>query len=152
MRFLDRLRKKGAIIGSIIIRDLPAHHSFIAYLAFTRVPAKDSPFPADDRGAPFHKCDYIAPIKGANDPETQPFTFKLEEPIGFYYLILRVIMARPIRDKMTFQIENFSLSEGPVEIRHNGTVTANGSVTWPGIQDDNLHEYGRLEDLIRGDA
>jgi|GEM_PF-6681176 len=152
MRFLDHLRKKGAIMGSISIRDLPDHHSFIAYLAFTRVRAKDSPFPADDPGAPFHKCDYIVPIKETNDTEVQPFTFEAEEPIGFYYLVLRVIIARRISGKMGFQIENFSLSAGPVELRTDRTVTGSGSVTWPSIADADLHQYGRLEDLMRGGA
>jgi len=151
MRFLDRFRKKGAIMGSISIRDLPAHGPFIAYLAFTKVSAKDSPFPADDPGAPFHKCDYVVPIKEVDEPEAQPFTFRAEEPIGFYYLVLRVILTR-ISGRLGVQIENFPLSAGPVELRREGTVTANGSVTWPSIADADLHEYGRFEDLIHGGA
>jgi hypothetical protein len=137
-------------MGSVSLRDLPTHHSFIAFLAFTKVSSRDSPFPRDDPGAPFHKCDFVVPIKSAGDPESLPLRFRVEKPVGYYYLVLRVTMAREIRGKLGFQIENFLLGTGPVELPRDGTVTLNGSVTWPSIADDDLHEYGRLEDLKHG--
>ena len=148
----DRFRKKGGVMGSVSIRDLPPHIAFSAYLAFTKVATRDSPFPPDDPGAPFHKCDYAVPIKDIDDPETRPFTFNLEQPTGFYYLILRVMLAREIQGKPGIQIENFSLCTAPVELRSDGTVTVNGSVTWPSMASNDLHDYGLLEDLTRGGA
>lgn len=129
MSLLDRFRKKGWVMGSISIRDLPVHDSLIAVLAFTRVSSKDSAFPSDDPGAPFHKCDYAVPIKAVDDLGAQPFTFNVREPVGFYYLVLRVTLGRRIRGKIGAQIENFPLSTGPVELRHGATLTVNGSVT-----------------------
>ena len=150
LSFLDRFRKKGEVVGAIFVKDLPEHHSLDVSLGFTRVRTRSSPFPADDPGAPFHTRDYVATVKKGSDPEIQPLSFETEQPVGYYYLVLRLMLAREIRGKVGVQIENFPLGGGAVEIRHDATVTINGSVTWPSVADEALHEYGTLEDLSRG--
>lgn len=149
MGFRGRFRRKGGVTGSISIRGLPPYRGLMAQLAFTMVSAPDSPFPADDPGAPFHKCDHIVSIKEIGEQEVNPLEFDVEAPIGYYYLTLRVTVAREIRGKLGLQIENFCVGDKPVRLRRDGIVAVDGSVTWPTMADDDLKEFGRLEDFIR---
>ena len=152
MSLLDRFRRRGEAEGTILIRELPEHHLLDITLGFTRVAGKTSPFPRKDPGAPFHVRDHVVRIKGASEPEVQPFTFQTRQPVGNYYLVLRVMMARKIRGKVGIQIENFGLGSGPLEIRRDQTLQVKGSVTWPTVPDEQLHEYGRLDELAPGGA
>jgi hypothetical protein len=152
MTFLDRFLKRSCVIGAIAIRDVPAHRSFMATLTFTKVSSESAPFPADDPGAPFHKCDYSVTIKKVADPEILPLVFEVKAPTGFYHLLLRVALAREIHGKLNVQIENFTMSAGPLELRHDRTVTLNGSFTWPQVSDDDVHNYGLLKELADGDT
>jgi len=137
----------GEVEGTISIGDLPNHHSFTASLGFTKVPTATSPFPQDDPGAPFHKRDRVLTIKEPGDPEAQPLTFHTKQPVGHYYIVLRVMLAREIRGKIGIQIENFSLSEAPAIVSTKATMQVRGSVTWPSVPDDELHSYGPVEEL-----
>jgi hypothetical protein len=150
MGFLDHFRRKGEIEIEIAIRNLPEHLWSSAYLCLTKVPLADSPFPADDPGAPLHKCDAQVVITEGPGQLTQPLIARTQQPSGFYFVLLRVMLGRKIKDTFGLQIENFNLSGGAAAARHGTPVRYKGSVTWPTVADDELHAYGPINELLGG--
>src|SRR5512140_2712223 len=116
MNLLDLFRRKGEIAIRILIRNLPTHEWSSTALCLTRVPRGDSPFPGDDAGAPFHEHHFEFVIAEGPGPVPQPLTFRTAQPVGHYFVILRVMISRRIRGKVGLQIENFNLSGGAATV------------------------------------
>ena len=152
MRLLDLVRRKGEIAVRIVIRDLPVHEWSSTMLCLTRVQSSDSPFPATDPGAPFHRVDYEIAIAEGPGPVVQPLAVRTKQPVGHYYVFLRVMLSRRIRDQVGLQIENFNLSGGAATVHPRAALEFNGGLTWPSVPDDELHNYGSVDELLHGSA
>jgi len=145
MGFPDRLRRRGDIAVDIYVRKLPEHMWYSAYLCLTKVPRVDSPFPTDDPGAPFHKCDEAIQIAEGFGRLVQPLIAKTTQPNGFYFVMLRVMLGRMIKDEKAAQIENFNLSGEAAEVAPGVPLRFEGTVTWPQVGDADLHDYGSVK-------
>jgi hypothetical protein len=151
MSFFGLFRARGRIAGQVSIKDLPDNTGFLVKLAFSRVESAESPIPAYDPDDPFLDADHMITVKELGDSERQPFVFEKKLREGHYHIAMAVWLLRKIRGNPAVQIENFDLIENAAPVVSGMTTFLDRYVYWPDLPDDELHTYGKLDDLIRSD-
>jgi len=148
MAIFDIFKNKGAIVGDVLLRGLPAHKMYSVTLTFFPVGSASSP-PPFDGDPPTDRWRDTASVKESEEPDDKPLYFRLERTAGYYYLGISVI-AYLVRDgKMFAWVERFFPMSQPCEIRSGGEQQVQLSVSWPDIPFDELEHYGTISPTKR---
>ena len=143
MSFLNLFRKKGTLIGQIVLRGLPPHKMYSTSMTFFRVSSATSP-PPFDGDPPANEWTTADSVKEADEPDDKPLRFCLQKGAGFYYIGIGVIAYMERGGKMFAQVERFFPMVTPCQIQPGIEQQFELSVSWPDIPFDELPSYGTI--------
>jgi hypothetical protein len=142
-------KKKGELIGSVKITDVPPFLGYSMSLSLFSVRGPDTPPPFDDVAPPEARQDEAQLGKESHfDREdttgSLESSFELTRPAGWYYLQLNVILYRKEGEKMYAQVERFPFVKRPVEFPPGGQGIVL-PISWPATPVDELERYGTMK-------
>lgn len=143
MAIFDIFRGKGWLGGKVAIRGLPAHERFSVSVAFFRVGSASAQPPYGGNPPPEKYADGES-IKEAEEPEDKPLEFRVQRPVGYYYVAVGIIAYLKREGKMYAQVERFFPMAKPCRIERGREATVALEVTWPDLPLEALGSYGTV--------
>src|SRR5882724_10779429 len=104
MAIFDIFRKKGWVVGTVVVRGLPSHKMYSVSVTFFPVGSTSAP-PPFGGDPPVDRYIDDEPVKEAFEPDNKPLRFRAQRSVGFYYLAVGVIAYLEREGKMFAQVE-----------------------------------------------
>ena len=143
MAILGIFRNKGWIDGTVVVHGLPPHKMYSIGVTFFPVSSSSAPPPFGGNPPTNQYTDYET-VKEADEPDDKPLRFRVQRPVGYYYLEVGVIAYLERDGKMYAQVERFFPMTRPCQIQQASDQRVELTVAWPDIPFEELHSYGTV--------
>ena len=141
MAILDIFRKKGWIGGTVVVHGLPPHKMYSASVTFIPVSSSSAP-PPFGGNPPARQYNDDVSVKEAEEPDDKLLRFRVQRPVGYYYLQVSVIAYLKRDGKNFAQVERFFPMSRPCQIQLASEQWVELTVEWPDIPFQELETYG----------
>jgi hypothetical protein len=141
MTILGTFRKKGWIDGTVVVHGLPPHKMYCVSVTFFPVSSSSAP-PPFGGNPPANQYVDDESVKEADEPDDKLLRFRVQRPVGYYYLAVGVIAYLERDGKMFAQVERFFPMTRPCQIQLASDQLVELTVAWPDIPFEELPSYG----------
>jgi hypothetical protein len=142
MGLLDLFRSKGTLSGRVEIQNLPeARLGYAVTVAFFRVASATTPLTW--MSPPDSEIKDMVVIKDPKDPEGRPLHFTVVRPVGFYYVLVGVVLITPpVNGRANADIKRYFPPQEPLEVVADDTARVKLVFDWNTIPDALLKDRG----------
>jgi hypothetical protein len=135
--------------GTIVLTSLPPHRGVIIDFCFYAVNGPDAPAPYNGDPPAEAATDCLQVFKQVDlntesQQTTYDLTFRVERPVGWYYVAVRAILFRKEGEKVFAQVEQFFFGRRPLPFVAEGELSVTFPVAWPTQAVEELHSYGTM--------